>query len=201
MITKKTLLYWTICSIVLIPGIHLLDGWPAIDDWFGFGIGAFFAVLLLIIFSIILSVIIAAYPFNSRKTPGKAAISRFIPTSSFIITGAAIVAFLLSRPSYAKAVVAPATACQTVHEGKFKLNEIVYERSGNQQIETNSKTGEQRMATVQWLNDCEYRVTDNDNPSNSVEVKILSVTDHSFTCIVKNNDNDIELELEKVVQK
>ena len=85
----------------------------------------------------------------------------------------------------------PQRDCQRFHEGTFRfMAEIdgqrqttVFTRTGDLEIsEFNGKTD---SASVRWINDCEYILT-NSNPENWAEekplhLKILSTTENSYT--------------------
>ncbi len=183
MITKKILIYWVACSLILSVGINYLDGLNINDDWPDFLLGIFLAGLLLVIVSIVLSVLLATFSDKSYRTPKKEQISVFIPRSSFLLAGAALFAFLVTRPSYSKSRPAESSLCKTVSEGVFLLNGCVIERRNGTQTETNSMTNEKETSKVKWISDCEYVLTNIEDSNDVTKVKITSVTDEGYQCV------------------
>ena len=184
MITKKTLFYWTLCSIIMITGIHFLDGMPLIDDWFGFLEGVFLMVLILVVASIVLAVLMAAFPFKSNRTPNKQEVRAFIPASTITLTLISFIAFVTTRPSYAKSKAAESILCQSVKDGTFQLDEYIIERKGNLQTETSRTDKQKSTFTVNWISDCEYEVTNIMDSNDIAKVKIISVTKEVYRCVV-----------------
>lgn len=183
MVNKKVLLYWTICSFILVTGIHYLDGWMKIDDWFIFSLAVFFAVLLLVVASIILSVIIASYPFNDTRTPGKKKVRSFLPVSTVVLTVVSFIAFIVSRPSYARETPAESRLCQSVKEGTFQLDEYRIVRIGNIHTETDVNTGEKTAYKVKWLTDCEFELANMKDHTDVTKIKIISVSNGAYECV------------------
>ena len=85
----------------------------------------------------------------------------------------------------------PARNCPDFHEGTFRFNAFI---DGEEQttvftrtrtLEVSEFLGKKDSASIRWINDCEYIVT-NLNPTNRAEekpihMKILSTTDNSYT--------------------
>lgn len=185
MVNKKVLLYWFLCSVLMVVGIHYLDGAAKIDDWPGFLLGVFFGVLLLVLLSIVLAVILACFPFRSTRTPKKAEVRKFLPTATVSLTVIAFAAFLYSRPSYASASAAPAL-CQGVREGMFRLDDYLIERKGAIQTETDTITKETWVYRVKWLQACECELTDVRDTTDVTRVKIIKVTEDGYTCVARS---------------
>ena len=85
----------------------------------------------------------------------------------------------------------PARNCPDFHEGTFRFNAkidgeeqtTVFTRTGS--LEVSEYLGKKDSASIRWVNDCEYVVT-NLNPRTRAEekpihMKILSTTDNSYT--------------------
>ena len=85
----------------------------------------------------------------------------------------------------------PARNCTDFHEGTFRFNAkidgeeqtTVFTRTGS--LEVSEYLGKKDSASIRWVNDCEYVVT-NLNPRTRAEekpihMKILSTTDNSYT--------------------
>lgn len=195
MINKRVLKYWSLCSLLLVIGIHYFDGMPEIDDWPMTIAGILFGVFFLIVISIILSVIIAAFPFNSNTTPGKQKIRSFIPICTVLLTVASFIAFIITRPSYASEVPAERTLCQRVKEGKFRLDQYIIERKGDVQIETDVTTKEKIAYKVKWINDCEFELISFKDSIDRNKVKIIAVTEHGYECVLQNESRSTKHEL------
>jgi hypothetical protein len=86
--------------------------------------------------------------------------------------------------SYEDIAPASSSACLKVHDGVFENDLFVLERSGSRQMQTNLDTGVKSEFQVEWLNPCEYQITDVANPSNKSVVKISLVTDDEYECYV-----------------
>ena len=186
MINKKVLLYWTACSFSLVLGIHNLDGVPEVDDWPGYLHGVFWGVLLLVIISIILAVIMASFPFKSNRTPTKKEIRAFLPSSTVSLTIIALLAFILSRPSYATPSADP-SLCQRVREGNFLLDDYLIERKEGIQTETDRTTNKRWVYKVKWLTDCECEMTNVEDTGDVTKVKIINVTNDAYECVANAN--------------
>jgi hypothetical protein len=195
MISKKTLLYWTVCSFVLVVGIHYLDGMPVIIDWLGFLHGVFWGILLLVVGSIVSAVVIAAYPFKSNRTPTKQQIRVFIPAATIFLTIVSFIAFIATRPSYAKSTAAEPILCRKVKEGYFLLDDYIIERKGNTQTETDRITREKSTSRVNWISDCEYELTNINNQNKVIKVKIISVTAEAYKCVAFSGNRTTRHEL------
>lgn len=85
----------------------------------------------------------------------------------------------------------PARNCTDFHEGTFRFNAkidgeeqtTIFTRTGS--LEVSEYLGKKDSASIRWVNDCEYVVT-NLNPRTRAEekpihMKILSTTDNSYT--------------------
>ncbi len=85
----------------------------------------------------------------------------------------------------------PSRNCTDFHEGTFRFNAIidgveqttVFTRTKG--LEVSEYLGKKDSASIRWVNDCEYIVT-NLNPRTRAEekpihMKILSTTDNSYT--------------------
>ena len=187
MIDKRIFLYWIVCFIILFLSIHYLDGWPQITDWFGISLSILFGFSILVITSIILSVIIASYPFNSRETPGKKKIRRYIPISTIIVSIFSLVLFAGTSPSYSKEFSEEDWLCRSVKEGIFQLDEYLIERNGNIHLEINSITGKRSTYHVKWLTDCEFELKNFEDSSDVTKVKITTVTNDAYDCVALAN--------------
>ena len=179
----------------MVTGIHYLDGVPKIDDRLDFLHGIFWGISLFIIASIILAVLIATFCFKSDKMPNKQQVRAFIPTSTISLTIISVIAFVATRPSYAKSAAAEPTLCQTVKDGKFELNEYTIERKANIQIERNKITNEESITRVNWISDCEYELTNTTDSNDVTKVKIVSVTGKAYKCVAVSGDRTTTHEL------
>ena len=85
----------------------------------------------------------------------------------------------------------PARNCRDFHEGTFRFKaeidgeEQTTDFTRTRSLEVSEYLGKKDSASIRWINDCEYIVT-NLNPANRVEekpihMKILSTTDNSYT--------------------
>ena len=85
----------------------------------------------------------------------------------------------------------PTRDCQRFHEGTFRFDAIVdgeeqttvFTRTEN--LEVSEYLGKKDSASIRWINDCEYIVT-NLNPQTPgeekpIHMKILSTTEDSYT--------------------
>jgi hypothetical protein len=187
MIDKKVIILWSVCFLIIFFGIHYLDGWPQITDWFGIVLSIFFGFALLLITSVILSIVIASYPFNSRETPGKKKIRRYIPISTIILTFFSLALFKGTRPSFSKENPEADWLCRSVKEGIFQLDEYLIERNGNIHIEINSITGKKSTYHVKWLTDCEFELKNFDDSTDITKVKITKVTKDAYDCVALLN--------------
>lgn len=183
MFDKKVILFLTVCFIILFFGIHYLDGWPPITDWFGILLSIFFGFALLLISSVILSIVIASYPFNSRETPGKKKIRRYIPISTIILTLFSLVLFAGTRPSYSREHPEEERLCMSVKDGIFQLDEYLVERNGNIHIEINSLTGKRSTYHVKWLTNCEFELKNFEDSTDVTKIKITNVTNDAYDCV------------------
>lgn len=199
MITKKTLLYRTLCSLIMVTGIHFLDGMPIIDEWFAVLFGALSGIILLVIASIVLAFLMAAFPFKSSRMPKKVQIRAFIPVSTISLTIISFIAFVATRLSYAKSISAPKFLCQKVKEGNFRLDDYIIERKGNIQTETDRITKKKSTSKVSWISDCEYELTNLNDPNDVTKVKIVSVTGETYKCVAISGNRTTTHEL--IIQK
>lgn len=74
--------------------------------------------------------------------------------------------------------------CSSVHDGIFETENLLIERLGDKQYQTNKTTGERNEYIVEWINDCEYILTSTLDHSNKLKVKITAVNPNNYGCHV-----------------
>jgi hypothetical protein len=195
MSNKKLLICWILCSVIMVIGIHYLDGLPEIDDWFSFSVGVLLGVALLLIASILLSLIISALPFKANKRVPRHRVKSFMPLSMVSLTIIALIAFVLTRPSYAKAAPAEARLCKTVQNGRFLLDEYIIDRQHKVHTETSKITNQTATFKVEWISDCEFKLTNASDSNDTTKVKIIEVTDTTYKCLATSGKRTTTHEL------
>ena len=152
-----------------------------------------FVISIPLITGLIISAILAFIPF--RKSTYEGRLTLVLPFVVMIVVGlytystAALVYYKevhgrkLSPITYFRAVEIPeGVDCSEVKEGVFETDNLIIERRGNIQVQTNKKTGEKTSFDVNWLSDCEYYLTS--NSEKNLKVKIVEVDDEGYDCYV-----------------
>lgn len=79
------------------------------------------------------------------------------------------------------------TNCTDVRNGIFETESISIKRSNKEQVQTNKANGKIIRYRVKWLSDCEYALTQKENPAEKLKVKIVEVRDDAYDCFVTSN--------------
>jgi hypothetical protein len=145
-------------------------------------IGFISTFLTLSIFSSILTFLVALFPIKNKNY--KARLSFFFPTSITLVCIVFGLIFYSNGPHYYTIKSGTSSDCKSVHDGIFQTGNLLIERKGNHQIQTNTKINEKEHFEVIWLTDCEYQLN---SVNEIVRVKIVSVDQNSYDCYVLHN--------------
>ena len=143
--------------------------------------------------------ILALIPF--KKLSYKSKLSYVFPTITMLIAGlytysTATLAYYkeahgkeIGPITYFREVEVPEeTNCNEVREGIFETDNLIIERSGNLQIQTNKETGEKTSFKINWTSNCEY-LLETDDPEKDLKGKIVKVDSEGYDCFVAKGIN------------
>lgn len=145
--------------------------------------------------SVVLGLLIAIIPYKKQAYSIK--FMHTLPFSASLVSFALICVFgfyywhlkkagiQFPDASYDNVTIPDNLDCASVHNGKFKMEGYKLEREGSRQVHTDIATGEEIHYTIEWLNDCEYKLISEKDDKEPTFVKILAVDSISYTCYVK----------------
>ncbi len=135
--------------------------------------------LTVLIFSSILAFLMALIPIKSKNY--KTRLTFCFPTNIILVCIVFGLNFYSNGPHYHAIKTETNADCKSVHDGIFQSGDLLIERKGNLQIQTNKKTKEKEHFGVIWLTDCEYQLN---SMNEIVKIKIVSVDQNSYDCYV-----------------
>ena len=144
---------------------------------FGAGLGALFALIPIegkcysqklkttfpLLISILLFLLIITYSYSVFGLKKKGYESR-------------------SPENYENIIIPKNLDCLSVHDGIFETDNTLIERYGTKQTETNKETGEKHEFDVEWINNCEYKLTPTKGPALKLKVKITEINPDNYKC-------------------
>lgn len=107
-----------------------------------------------------------------------------LPVTICLISALFVWAFYLQGQRYAAIAPAPGGDCRSVHDGVFLVDDLLIERNGHLQIQTDKKTNTKERFEVTWLSDCEYVLS---SAGREVKVKIVTASRDGYECYVLQN--------------
>ncbi len=167
--------------------------------------------LTVIIFAAVFASLIALIPFRQNKYLTKFTFLLPVISSLLLITGSIIYGHSAyinhsrgARLHYGNKFdgieIPQHLDCSDVREGTFKIGPLLIKRSGNRQIETNTETQKISEFKIEWLNNCEYILTDAADETQFVKVKITNVSEYNYTCYVKA-EQERKYEAEYIIER
>jgi len=148
----------------------------------------FSALFTALIFSSVIALLISLIPFKNKNY--KARLGFSFPISIILVSLLLGFNFYSAGPHYHAIKAETNSNCKSIHDGSFQCGDLLIERKGNLQIQTDVKTQEQERFAVTWLNDCEYQL----NSLNTIlKVKIVSVNQKGYDCYVWNRGRTSQL--------
>jgi amino acid transporter len=170
---------WAIAVAVLIG---YLCFWHSFVKPFDFSdliesIGFISTLLTVLIVSSVIAFLFALIPLKNRNYKERLAVC--YPLSLILVCIIVAWSFYSTGPNYNTIKTEPNCNCLSVHDGVFQSGDLLIERKGNLQIQTNTKTKDQEHFGVTWLTDCEYQLNSMDD---IIKVKIVSVDQTSYDC-------------------
>lgn len=177
---NKTIL-WIIANVVLAAFLLFWHFNVMPFDFSDFIQSADFigTLLTVFLFSSVLAVIIALIPIKNNNY--KTRLSFCFPISIISICLVFGFTFYSNGPHYDTIKPEPSADCRSIHDGTFKCDDVIIQRTGDLQIEKNTKTNEEDSFEVIWLNDCEYQLK---SVRKTLKVKIVSVDQNGYDCYV-----------------
>lgn len=141
-------------------------------------ISALFTVLLL---TFVLSLIVSLVPYRHLGFGAK--LLRALPLSLILVCLIFGLSFFVKGPSFKQVKTASDEECRKVKTGLFKLDNSWISRTDSTQTETDIVTNETVVFRIRWINDCEYRLS---NEETTYNVKIIKVDQQGYTCFVQH---------------
>jgi hypothetical protein len=180
--TKKIL--WTIAIVALTSYLVFWHCYVRPFDFSDFfeSIGFISTFLTALIFAAIIALLLALIPFRQQKYRTK--LGSMYPIGIILVCMIFGLNFYSHGPHY-HAIKPEANAdCKSVHDGIFQTGNLLIERKGNHQIQTNTKTNEKEHFGVTWLTNCEYQLN---SMNEIIKVKIVAVDQNGYDCYVWHN--------------
>src|ERR1043165_873185 len=188
--SQRTL--WIVTAVLLLVYITVYPfAMPSgrKGDWFDLIV----AFLFVFAAGALLAAILSVFPQK-----GKSYLERFkvrLPIGISVLSVLLTVLFAFTLYQWKKSGIIPGkptdyneakaySDCSSLRTGMFEDESMIIERADSLQRQTIKKTGKVEKYKIEWRNECEYelwRVSDN---VLYVKVKVTSVTDSGFICVV-----------------
>jgi hypothetical protein len=153
---------------------------------------AFFSILLPFMVAAILAILISFIPIRKKSYDDKFSLILPFTILGTLLLSTAVYSYQMylykehySGPLYESIVIDPKLNCESVKNGKFQTGDgLLIEREGEWQIQTSKRSKFPDKFKVEWLNDCEYTLSPENNPVSKLKVKIISVNKDGYVCYV-----------------
>lgn len=108
------------------------------------------------------------------------------------------------------------TTCTDLHEGKFgythpEHSHIKIIRSGDSQIEINTESKIEAHTKIEWISDCEYKLTYeafknapeefNEMIGETIHAKIIKISGNKYSCRIEEEDGGELMEFKILKEK
>ncbi|MBB6464100.1 hypothetical protein [Flammeovirga kamogawensis] len=88
--------------------------------------------------------------------------------------------------------------CESVKDGKFETKNLIIERAGNRQTQTDKNNGNVSEYEIKWLSNCEYELTPISYEGDNMLVKIVEVTEKYYDCFTTTGTYATKFRVQKL---